>query len=393
MTMLTDVRPAPGAHVRQRGPSAWRHLDFVLIVAVLLVSAFGVVMVWSTTRVPLEAAGQSGLYVAKKQAEYTVVGVGVMLAVAAVDYRRYRDWAWLLYAGTVLLLVAVFGVGHRVAGSQAWFQIGPYQFEPAELAKMALAVCLAAYAAHFRGRLPARAAGVILALTVVPFVLVYKQPALGSALVLLAIAAVVIVVGGARGRLLAALAAAAVATVIAVVELGVLKGYQKLRITSFLRTPNNVSARFLQTPAGASIFNIVRSKEAIAHGGLLGQGIGHGSATNLSQVPAQSTDFIFSAVGEQVGLVGCAALLALFLVVIWRTWQAAALSRDVFGRLVCAGVLGYFVFEIFENIGMTMGLMPVAGIPLPWMSYGGSALLIEFACVGLVLNVRMRRFS
>ncbi|MHB1929084.1 MAG: FtsW/RodA/SpoVE family cell cycle protein [Acidimicrobiales bacterium] len=393
MTMLTDVRPAPGAHVRRRGPSAWRHLDPVLIVAVLLVSAFGVVMVWSTTRIPLLRGGQPGISIAKKQAEYIVVGLGVMLAVAAVDYRRYRDWAWLLYAGTLLLLVAVFAVGKQVSGAQAWFQVGPYQFEPAELAKVALVVALAAYAAHFRGRMSARGVAVVLALTVVPFALVYKEPALGSALVLLAIAAVVVVVGGARGRVLGVLALAAVIGVAGAVELGVLKGYQQLRITSFLRTPNHVSAQLLRNPAGAPIYNVVESKNAIAHGGPLGQGIGHGSATNLSQVPAQYSDFIFSAAGEQVGLVGCAVLLALFLVVIWRTWQAAVLSRDTFGRLVCAGVLGYFAFEIFENVGMTMGLMPVAGIPLPWMSYGGSAILVEFACVGLVLNVRMRRFS
>ena len=143
--------------------------------------------------------------------------------------------------------------------------------------------------------------------------------------------------------------------------------------------------------AGANIYNLVESKNAISHGGLLGQGIGKGSATNLSQVPSQQTDFIFSAAGEQVGLVGCALLLGLFLLVLWRTWLAAAQSRDLFGTLVCVGVLGMLAFQIFENIGMAMGMMPVAGIPLPWMSYGGSAVIVEFVVVGLVLSVRMRR--
>jgi rod shape determining protein RodA len=227
----------------------------------------------------------------------------------------------------------------------------------------------------------------------VPFVLVYKQPDLGSALVLLAILATVIVVAGARARHLAVLALIAVVAMVAVVQLGLLKGYQESRIASFLHTPAQVSPKLLQSYAGVNIYNVVESKAAISHGGLLGSGIGHGSATNTSQVPEQKTDFIFSAVGEQVGLVGSALLLLLFLVVLWRTWQAALLSRDDFGRLLCAGVIGYLLFQTFENVGMTMGIMPVAGIPLPWVSYGGSAVLAEFAAVGLVLNVRMRRYA
>lgn len=390
---LTDFRPAPGAPARRRAPSPWRHLDLLLITTVLVVAAFGVVMVWSTTRIPLLKAGNSPWFIAKKQAEYVVAGVGVMLAVAAVDYRRFRDWAVGLYLLNLVLLLAVLGVGRRVHGGQSWFQMGPYQFEPAEFAKIALVVSLAAYGAHFRGRLGWRQLLAAVGLTVVPFLLVYKESALGSALVLLAIGAVAVVVGGARGRHLAVLGMLAVVGVAAAVQVGVLRGYQVQRITAYLHTPSHVSATLLETPQGAPIYNLVESKNAISHGGLLGRGIGRGSATNLSQVPAQETDFIFSAAGEQVGLVGCAILLALYLVVIVRTWRASVLARDLFGRLLCAGVLGYFVFEVFENVGMTMGLMPVAGIPLPWMSYGGSAILVEFACVGMVLNVRMRRFS
>lgn len=393
MTMLSDVRPAPGAHLRQRSATPWRHLDLLLVVSVLLIAAFGVTMVWTATRVPLEAAGHSGFATAKKQAVFSLIGVGVMLAVASVDYRHYRDWAPALYGAMLFLLVAVFVVGRRVSGAQAWFQLGPYQFEPSEAAKIALVVSLAAYASSFKGALHGRALLGVIVMAAVPFALVYKQPDLGSALVLLAIVATVVVVAGARVRHLAVLGLLAVVAMVAVVQLGVLKGYQQSRITSFLHTPSQVSPELLQSYAGVNIYNVVESKAAISHGGLLGQGVGHGSATNLSQVPEQRTDFIFSAVGEQVGLVGAVVLLVLFLVVLWRTWRAAVLSRDDFGRLLCAGVIGYLLFQTFENIGMTMGIMPVAGIPLPWVSYGGSAVLVEFAAIGLVLNVRMRRFG
>ena len=393
MTMLTDLRPAPGAHVRQRGSTPWRHLDLLTVVVVLLIAAFGVTMVWTATRIPLEAAGLSGFAYAKKQAVFSLIGLAVMLAVAAVDYRHYRDWAAVVYGGMLFLLVAVFVVGHRNFGAEAWFQLGSLQFEPSEAAKIALIVALAAYASSFKGSLDGRALLGLIALAAVPFVLVYKQPDLGSALVLLAILATVVVVAGARSRHLAALGLIAAVVLVAVVQFGLLRGYQESRISSFLHTPAQVSPALLQTKAGANIYNVVESKTAISHGGLLGQGIGHGTSTNLSSVPEQYADFIFSAVGEQVGLIGSAVLLALFLVLLWRTWQAALLSRDDFGRLLCAGVFGYLLFQTFENVGMTMGIMPVAGIPLPWVSYGGSAVLAEFAAVGLVLNVRMRRFG
>jgi rod shape determining protein RodA len=288
----------------------------------------------------------------------------------------------------------VFGVGRRVKGAQAWFQVGSYQFEPSEFAKIALIIALAAYASNFKGRLGARPLVVILAMAVVPFVLIFKQPDLGTALVLSAVLIGIVVIAGASLRQLVAVGLLAVVGIVGVVELGVLKKYQAERLTSFLSTPESVSAKTLSenTVTSANEYNVVQSKDAIAVGGLHGTGLFKGTQTNLSEVPEQHTDFIWSAVGEQLGFIGCVVLLALFLLVMWRTWAAATLSRDLFGTLVCVGVLAMLAFQTFENIGMTMGIMPVAGIPLPWMSYGGSAILVEFGAVGLVLNVRMRRF-
>jgi rod shape determining protein RodA len=394
--VLTTQRPAPGLRPRSARPAVWRHLDVLLVLAVVAIAGFGTLMVYSSTRVALRAAGISPTYYLRRQLVFVVLGIVVMLAVAAVDYRRWRAWAPYLYTGSLLMLVAVFVVGSRVQGAQAWFQLGPYQLEPSEFAKIALILAVAAYAGRFGGRLPGRALLAIVALAVVPFALIFKQPDLGTALVLSAVLIAVVMVAGASLGQLGVLGLVAVVGVAGVVELGVLHKYQVARLTSFLSTPDEVSARILADKGNAQAaneYNVVKSKEAISNGGLTGTGLFKGTSTNLSEVPEQHTDFIFSAAGEQVGLVGCAVLLALFLLVMWRTWQASTLSRDLFGTLVCVGVLAMLLFQVFENVGMTMGIMPVAGIPLPWMSYGGSAVLVEFVGVGLVLSVRMRRFT
>jgi rod shape determining protein RodA len=390
--MLTAA-PAPGAVTERKRPPLWQHVDPILIGATLLIGAFGCLMVYTATRDELQAAGISPLYYLKKQAIFMVIGVVVMLAVMAIDYQRYRDWAPAIYLLTVLVLMAVLVVGHKSKGAQAWFQLGSYQLEPSEFAKIGLIVALASYCAAAKGRLTARALVVVLVLSAIPFALIYKQPDLGTALVLAAVLVAVLLIGGASGRHLAVLAVIAVVLGVGVVHFGVLKSYQRERLTSFVNSPNQPSAALLQSPAGANEYNLAESKITIGAGGLFGKGIGKGTQTNLSYVPEQRTDFIFTAVGEQLGLIGSGLLLLLFAIVIWRTWRAATLARDLVGTLICVGVLAMLVFEVFENVGMTMGIMPVAGIPLPLMSYGGSAVIATFAGIGLVANVRMRRFT
>jgi rod shape determining protein RodA len=394
--VLTVQRPAPGSHTPRARPPVWRHLDVLLVVTVVALAAFGALMVYSSTRVPLETAGISPTYYLKRQAVFAAIGVVAMFAVAAIDYHRFRRWAPFLYAASLLLLVAVFAVGSRVKGAQAWFQLGPYQLEPSEFAKIAFLLAIAAYAARFKGRLPGRALIAIVALAIVPFALIFKQPDLGTALVLSAVLIAVVMIAGTPLRHLVLLALVAIMGVFGIVELGVLHKYQVNRLTSFAGLPDNVSAKILaetNNAQAANEYNVVESKDAISDGGLTGTGLYKGTSTNLSQVPEQHTDFIFSAAAEQFGLVGCVVLLGLFLLVMWRTWRAATLSKDLFGTLICVGVLAMLLFQVFENIGMTMGIMPVAGIPLPWLSYGGSAIIVEFVAVGLVLSVRMRRFT
>ena len=362
--------------------SPMKHLDVSLVFAVLFVAGMGVLMVYSATQHRFEADPS---FFMERQLLYVLLGVGVMTAVASIDYRLYRDHAPLIYLATVLMLVAVLSpLGSNRKGAQAWFQMGSFQFQPSEWAKVALIVCVAAYGAAHRGDLDGRRLLTLIGMAAVPMVLIQLQPDLGTDLVFGAILLGTLLVAGARARHMAVLGVVAVVAVVAVFQLGLLKDYQRDRLTAFL-DPKEDTQR--------SAYNLNQSKLAISHGGVTGQGLFKGTQTNLSYVPEQHTDFIFTVVGEELGLVGSATLLSLFAFIVWRCWRTAALAKDLSGTLICIGVLAMFVFQIFENVGMTMGIMPITGIPLPFMSYGGSSTLASFAAIGLVLNVHMRRFS
>jgi rod shape determining protein RodA len=371
---------------RRDAGAAWRHVDLVLLAAVMLSAGLGLVMIYSATHLKLEQELSDPLFFLKRQLVWMVLGLGVMAFFALVDYRVFRDFAPLIYLGTIVVLLAVLSpLGSSSRGTQGWFQLGPFQLQPSELAKIAVIIGAAAYCAQFRGELDWNRTVSILGLAAVPMGLIYLQPDLGTALVFVAILMAVLLVAGARPRHMAALTALGVIAVVAVFQVGVLKQYQLDRLGAFL-DPQADNTR-------AAYHTLNQSKIAIGAGGFMGKGLFKGTQTNLSYVPEQNTDFIFTVVGEELGFVGSALLLALFAVIVWRTWRTAALAKDLYGTLVCVGVLAMFVFQIFENAGMTMGIMPITGIPLPFMSYGGSSTIAAFAAVGLVLNVHMRRFT
>ena len=361
-----------------------RHFDFLLVGTVLAISVLGLVMIWSTThhRVPGDE-----LYFVKRQAMFLAIGVVAMFAVISIDYRRLRDQSMFAYFATVGLLLAVLApLGSNIKGHQAWFQLpGGFTLQPSEFAKFGIIVALAGYCNQYRGELDAWRLATILALASVPIGLVFLQPDLGTVLVLVVIIVGLLTVAGVTGRQLIVLALLAITGVYAVTGLGILKQYQIDRFTSFV-DPGNANSQ-------GNAYNQEQSKQAIAHGRFAGEGLGNGSQTQGGFVPEQHTDFIFTSVGEELGFLGAVVLLALFAIVMWRTWRTARLSRDFFGTLVCVGVLSMLAFQVFENVGMTMGIMPITGIPLPFVSYGGSSLITSFACVGLVVNVSMRRFT
>ncbi len=361
-----------------------RHFDFLLVGTVLAISALGLVMIWSTThhRIPGDE-----LYFVKRQAMFLALGVVAMFAVISIDYRRLRDQSMFAYFATIGLLLAVLApLGSNIKGHQAWFQLpGGFTLQPSELAKFGLIVFLAGYCNHYRGEFDAWRLTVIIGLVSVPIGLVLLQPDLGTVMVLAVIIVAILAVAGVTGRQLIVLGLLAVTGVYAVVGLGLLKQYQLDRLTVFLDPESGTSQ--------GTAYNQKQSTQAIASGRTTGDGFLEGSQTQGGFVPEQHTDFIFTSVGEELGFFGSAVLLALFAIVMWRTWRTARLSRDFFGTLICVGVLAMLAFQMFENMGMTMGIMPVTGIPLPFMSYGGSSLITTLACTGLVANVNMRRFD
>ena len=376
------------ASLRHDPSAAWQHLDWVLLATVLLVSALGLLMVFSTSR-----GASPPYYYAKtaKQLLYIVMGLVVGGVVMVIDYRHFRDWAPFIYGGAIVLLVAVnTPLGSRHKGSQGWFDLGMFQLQPSEFAKVAVIIGIAGLAAQYRGELDLRRVFVLLAVTGVPVVLVLLQGDLGTSLVFVAIVPTILWIGGAKARHLVVLAFAAILVSTAVVSSGALKTYQKDRLTVFVQqdAKAGTSAR-----AQGAAYNLDQAKIAIGHGGFTGRGLFKGSLTRTGQVPEQSTDFIFTAVGEQFGFIGAGLLLALLAVMVLRVWRTAQLARDQFGTFVCIGVLAMLLFQIFENVGMTMGIMPITGIPLPFMSYGGSSMVATFAALGLVMNVHSRRFA
>lgn len=357
--------------------------DIALIVATLLLAATGVVIVYSATRSKLLLADLSPHYWMDRQAAFVIVGVLAMVVLAALDYHWLEHASAILYVGIVLTLLAMFSpLGSRQLGATRWIQIGSsIQIQPSSFAIPVLIVVVATFCARRPEGLERRDLAKVLALSVLPILLVVKQPDLASAIIMCVVLLVMLVVAGIPNRYLVLLTLSAVVGAFAIIHLGLLKSYQENRLLSFLHPGDN-----LQT----STYNVHESVVAIGSGGTFGKGLFHGAQTNLNYVPEQSTDFIFSAVGEQLGFVGSAGVLLLLGLVAWRLLRAARTAHDAFGRLLATGAFTFIAFSAFENAGMAMGIMPVAGIPLPFISYGGSATVAFFCVVGIAVSVHLR---
>ncbi len=358
-----------------------KHIDVGLLVVTGLISVIGLALIYSARHRRLTDAGLDPFYYVKRQGFALIVGSIALVIVASIDYRKLREWApYLFVASSGVLLLVVSPLGSRSNGSQAWFQVGSFQMQPSEFAKITLIVALAAFAASGNGRLDRRRLGIALGIALVPAGLIMLQPDLGSALVLAAITMGTLLVAGARLRHIVVLTLLGLFSVAAILQTDTLKQYQRDRLTAFV------------DQAGAPAYQQTQSKIAFGAGGITGQGYLKGTQTNLSYVPEQHTDFIFTVAGEELGFVGAAIILFLYAVLAWRIWRIGTLSRDLFGMLVCAGALSMLVFQLFENIGMTTGIMPITGIPLPLLSYGGSSTMAFLVLIGLVQSVHMHRF-
>ena len=380
--MLPRTVSAHDSRRSRRDPTApFRHLDPVLVVCTIALGLIGVVSVYSATRGPGPDFVDTYLV---RQLAFVVIGTVVMGIFAVVDYHKLHDWAWLFYGAVMGLLVLVISpLGSQSKGAQAWFALGPFQLQPAEFAKLSLIAALAFLLSEFKGDIDLRRLLALLLVAGFPMALIMLQPDLGQCLILMAVTLALLVVGGVPAKYLAVLAAVGLVGVVGVLNSPVLKEYQKNRLAAFT-TPDDTS-----NPA---VYNIQQSQQAIAGGGMTGEGLFDGPQTKLGFVPEQETDFIFTSVAEQFGFVGSALILGLYGVVCYRIWRIASIARDPFGSYVCIGVLAMFAFSVFENVGMAMGIMPVTGIPLLLLSSGGSSTITAFAGIGLVLNVHMRRF-
>ena len=375
------ITTSPRAQVRNHDMTAvWRHVDVVLCALVGMTATIGSLMIYSATR-----NKEASIPFIEKHIIFVTVGIAAMVVCAAIDYVKLRDWARLLYVLGVLSLVGVLSpAGSEHKGIKAWYDIGPFQIQPAEVAKVLVIVAVASYLGTSVSKLGAKHLVVALAMFGVPMGLIMLQPDLGTNLVFVMIAAGMLAVAGIPMRYLVALGVVAVIGVVGILQSDTLDKYQRDRLTTVFRSEQADSA---------AVYNTKQSQTAISLGGLTGKGYLEGAYTAGGSVPEQQTDFIFTVPGEELGFLGSSVLLLLLAGIVWRVWRTAQLARDEVGRLICVGILCLLVFHIFENVGMNLGIMPVTGIPLPFVSYGGSATISAFACMGLVLNVHMRRFS
>lgn len=352
-----------------------RYLDWPLLVATLGLVAGGIVVLYSATH----AAGTGPAFV-KIRLIHVGIGMIALAAMAASDYRVIAR-AWRpIFIGTALLLAVVDVIGRTAMGAQRWIPLGPLGgFQPSELAKLAVIVTLAKLIEARDTWSWMHLAGLLLVVAI-PTGLIIEQPDLGTALVILAIFVTMVFAGGAPPRVLAALGGAAAGA--APVLWGLLHDYQRTRLMVFLDPGID--------PLGAG-YALIQSKIAVGSGQLWGKGLLAGTQSLLHFIPEQHTDFIFTVIGEELGFAGAMVMLALFAVWLWRGMAIAAQSKDRLGTMLAVGVVAMVVFHLFINVGMTVGLMPITGIPLPFISYGGTALLVMLAATGLLLSIGMRR--
>ena len=355
-------------------PTVWQrlHLDFPLCVGVLLTALMGLVILYS--------AGNESIRVVSRQGINLGIGLALMVVLAQIPPYKYRQWAPWLFGGLVLVLFAVLAIGVISKGGQRWLGVGVMRMQPSELMKIVMPLVLAWYLAD--KRLPPKRRVLMIAciLIVVPVMLIAKQPDLGTALLIAMCGAGVLLLAGMSWRVV--LGFFILALICAPILWHFMHGYQRMRVLTLINPERD--------PLGAG-YHIIQSKIAIGSGGVFGKGWLNGTQSHLKFLPEHTTDFIFAVCGEEFGLMGCVLLLALFLIIVVRGFMICANAQDTFSRLLVGGITLTFFVSVFINIGMVIGLLPVVGLPLPLISYGGSSIVTLLSGFGIIMSVHTHR--
>jgi len=350
-------------------------LDWLLLLAAVLLAAVGVVLVASASQ------NQTTPY-AQKQALWCVVGLIMMFTVMSIDYHRLVDQSLVFYLPLVAALLYLLVFGRIISGAQSWITVGAMRFQPSELAKITVALMLAKYFSDFRQNLVSRReVGAVAWIAGIPMALTALQPDLGTAAAFIPLVGTAFILAGTRVKWICGIAVAAL-LVCALSWTFFLKDYQKARLTSFLAPEAD--------PRGSG-YHSIQSRIAVGSGGFYGKGYKQGSQSRLEFLPARHTDFVFSVLAEEEGFVGTISVLGLYAVVVFRGFRIARRARDRAGLYLATALTALIAFHIVVNIGMVAGLLPITGIPLPFLSYGGSFLVVVFIAIGLIMNVRIRR--
>ena len=364
--------------------SYWRRVDWWLVIPAAFLSLASSVFVWSASRADLAPADDPQYFLVRHLINVTI-GVGLAFVVSRFNFRLLRAYTPIVYVVSILGILAVYSpIGLSIAGARAWISVpGGFTLQPSELAKVAIVLGLALVLAE---KLDAesepsdRDVLIALGLAALPIGLVLLQNDTGTALVMSVIVLTMISVSGAKRRWIIGLIGGGILAAVVAVQFGVLRDYQILRLTSFL-DPDGES--------GAAAYNGIQARIAIGNGGMFGRGLFEGPQTQGNFVPVNESDFIFTVIGEEAGFIGAVICIALLAIIMWRGLRIALNADDLFGRLVATGVLAWLMFQTFENLGMAMGIMPITGVPLPFVSYGGTSMFASWIALGLLVNVNV----
>lgn len=376
---MTDALNALTSRLRSRD-----RLDLGLMWGLMALGTIGAFMIYSATRQPMLNAGYNPHYYLERQGLFVVMGIVVMYVISLFDYRRFEILATPLYVISLVALAGVFVVGQSSLGAQRWYNFGIIQIQPSEFTVLIVILAVATYCHRRPEGLTMYDVVRILMMGGAPLVMIVLQPDLGTAIIIVLVVSAMMVIAGVPPRFMSFLAVVGSIGVAGSIYFDLLHKYQVDRFVSFL---NQNSTNPALAPL---IYEVSNAKSAIGSGGLMGAGLFKGLQTVLGYVPEQRTDFIFTAIGEQLGFIGSVLIVLLLAFVAWRMFMIGRMAKDTMGRVLCLGVFIFFAFSCFENIGMTMGIMPVTGIPLPFLSYGGSAVLVFYTAGGLVLSVSRR---